>query len=784
MKRLLASFLAVLILMGAAPLAAAADAKTDAYIKRGEAADTLLLSGKHYNAGLLRSDIIKGNENGDLEEDKPVTRAEALVMLSRAFGKLPSPIGDNARSGYNAAKFTDVPDWAKTELENVFAAGIIDGTSATEFSPEEYITAKQLDLFIRRIYALKGTNLKDDFYAAVNKQALDSSVIRPGYISAGGFSDLGIKANTQVAGIIKEISLGDTKTSGEKNIANLYNNVLDKKARNEAGITPIKKYLDLIDKAGSLNDVMAANLVVEKDLGANLLLGFGLAVDAKDGSKYTLSFGTISPSLGQSGYAGATAAQKGAYLSYIKNLFTLGGVSSAEAEAEAQLIWNAEAAIAEKSMPYQDLGDVDKTYNVYSMNELKAIFPNVDLDTLFSVTGMKQTDHIIVSDPGQLKAVASFFDDDHSNYLKAFMRLGLLGAYGSCLNDDFKKASDEFGAAYLGSAGTVTDEEYAASIVQSLVPQYLSEAYVLRYFSPQAKSDVKEMISEIIGEYKARINALSWMSDATKAKAVKKLDNMIIKVGYPDKWGTDLYGVTLKSASEGGSFFDNIITIAKAGRAKYPSIQNLKVDKNTWLFTSYTINACYDAHSNSIEFPAGILQAPFYDVNASREENLGGIGYIIAHEITHAFDNNGAKFDENGNATDWWTKEDYAAFQKLCSDVVNFYDGKEAAPGITCNGALTLSENIADQGAIACITQVAGKMAHPDYKKLYTSMAKIWCSSYTREAREMLSRLDLHSPDKLRGGLALSTQDEFYKAFNIQPGDGMYIAPEDRIKIW
>ena len=198
----------------------------------------------------------------------------------------------------------------------------------------------------------------------------------------------------------------------------------------------------------------------------------------------------------------------------------------------------------------------------------------------------------------------------------------------------------------------------------------------------------------------------------------------------------------------------------------------------------FTVNACYSPQQNDITFPAAILQAPMYDVNASYEQNLGGIGYVIAHEITHAFDNNGAKFDENGNAADWWTEEDYAAFQQLCQEMIDFYDGEEGVPGIPMNGTLTLSENVADQGAAACITEIVAGLENPDFETLYKSMANSWAATASREYCQYAAQADVHSTEKLRVNRVVVNCDEFYETFDIQEGDGMWVAPEDRVRIW
>jgi len=778
-RKLLAALLALALLLSALPAALAAPSDT---LTRGEAADLLLQAADSYNSGVKRADILKGYPDGSLDENGSVTRAQALVMLSRAFGTLPTPVGDNARSGYDAANFTDIPAWAKAELSAVWKTGIVAGTSGRTFSPNAKLTRNQLDLLIRRMYALEGTNLRDDFYATVNKTALDKSVILPGQLGAGSFSNLAATVNGEVASIIREVA-ANPKTPGEQKIATLYRNILSTAARDQAGITPIKSYLAAIDGAKSVAELMQAHNRVSSELGASLLLGFSLTTDAKDSNSYLLSFGGISPTLGKSGYAHATAAQKGAYLTYLGTLMKLLGKSESEAAGEAQLIWNADAALAAASLSNQERGDVDKTYNIFTMAQLQAMFPNIDLAAVFAASGLTQTDRICVSDTGLLRAFAALCSDSHLDTLKAYCRLALASGYGPLLNHEFTDAGNAFNLAYLGMTSP-GGEDLAARYVQLLMSDYLGQAYVSRHFSAAAKTNVEKMVRDILAVYQSRIEKLDWMSDATKARAIRKLSAVTLKIGYPDKWDDSLSGTAILPADQGGSFFTNVVAISKTSRAKTAQAQKDGVDKSSWDMPPYTVNAYYDASANSINFPAGILQAPFYDVNASYEQNLGGIGYVIAHEITHAFDNNGAKYDENGNAADWWTKEDYTAFQSLCGKVVALYNGRESAPGITCDGTLTLSENIADLGAAACLTELESRRAAPDYRALYTAMGQIWCASYPRALREYLAMADVHAPDKLRGSLVLQQFEPFYTAFGIHEGDGMWLAPEDRVNIW
>ena len=786
LKRTAAAGMTAVMLFSCLPAAGAVQPGEE--LTRGETASILLEAATDYNADVTYGDILKGYPGGDLNEDGAVTRAQALVMLQRAFGGLPEPKGDNARSGYPAANFTDIPAWAQAELEDVLASGIVAGTSATTFSPDRKITKEQLELFLQRTYALEGSNLKDDFYATVNKEALDNSVIRPGYLGASAFYDLGAKVDEEIAGIIQELVDGGAKTEGEKKIVNFYRNILNIEARNAEGIAPIQPYLDAIDQAKTIEELMAVQNRVYEETGGTLFMGFGLNIDVKDNTAYTLLFDGITPSLGQGGYSTATPEQKAAYQTYVRTMLTLVWQSEAAASAAADTIWRVDAKIAAASLSNQELADVDKTYNIYTMEQLQAMFPRVDLEALFALTGLTQTNHIQVMDPGKLQAWAEIFDEgktpDGLEILKTYARLYLAAGFGPALNEEFTEAGNAFSEAYMGSSGALSLEDSAAQYVQQVMSDYLGQAYVDRYFSAEAKADVEKMVQDILAVYRDRIETLDWMSETTKEKAIEKLDTIQINIGYPDDWDDTLKDVEILSAEQGGSFCDNLIAIQKGTNKLLAELQKTGVDENIWPMTTYTVNAGYLFTANSITFPAGILQEPFYDVDASYEENLGKVGYVIAHEITHAFDNNGAKYDENGNAVDWWTQEDYAAFQTLCEKVVKLYDGKESAPGITCNGALTLSENIADLGSVACLTEIESKRENPDYAALYTAMAEIWCSSYPRETRLYLAQADVHAPDKLRGSLVLQNFSEFYEAFDITEEDAMWLPPEERVVIW
>lgn len=782
-KRLLAAALSAATLLAALPAALAADQTTPA--TRGEVCAALVAAADDYNPGVTAADVMHGDPDGSLRENDPVTRAEALVMLQRAFDGLPAPQGDNARKGYPSSNFTDVPAWAAEELADVFASGIVAGTSETTFSPDEYVTMEQLDRFIHRTYALFGSNLRDDFYAAVNKTWLDSSVIPAGQTQNGTLAEK-MYDTAPLHALIQDAAANPEGEDAQR-IAALYTNILDWDARNAAGIEPIRLYLEAAEAAQSVEDVMAVKKQIAEDLAGNLLAGFSLSADAKDSTRYTVGFSAFSPSLTKEVYAADSGSQKDAYLTYIRTLYQIGGADAESAAADAQRVWEMEKELSTHALDRQDYGNVDLTYHVYTMGELKALFPTLDLDDLYAQSGLARSDgQIIVSDVGLLEASPKYFTEAHLDDLKAYLRLSILAGYGGYLSRDFQDAANAYQEAFLGVSGTMSDEDTATQLIQQYLSDELGRLYAQAYFSEEAKADVEDMVYDFIDIYKDRIRSLDWMSDATKAKAIEKLDALGVKVGYPDegKWNDYFKGVTLKTAAEGGSYFDNIITLMKAQEQMLIAWQNQPVNKDLWPMAAYTVNACYVPANNEIVFPAGILQAPLYDVNASREQNLGGIGYVIAHEITHAFDNNGAKYDKDGNAADWWTAEDEAAFQKLCGEVVAYYDGVEAAPGIACSGALTLSENIADLGAAQCIVEAARREPDPDFETLFRAVANTWCSTMSRGTAAYYATLDVHAQDKLRVNRVLQSIDAFYTTFGITEGDGMWVAPEDRVSIW
>ena len=417
----------------------------DAVITRGEAAKLLLTAADDYCPDLKTEDILKGYPDGTLEEDGPLTYAQALIMIARAFGGLPVPIGDSARTAAGAQGFADTPAWGREELSRALASGIVTGEADGLMHPGKQLTKQAFQTLLARVYALKGTNLKDDFYAAVNKAWLDRSDIPAGLTLNGPFYGLSLTVTQQVAKLIADIAAKpQTPGTPEAKIKALYDCVMDVDAREQAGVSPIQSYLDDIENAKTLKELIAADCRMQKELGLSTLLGFGLTPDFSDSDRKIVAFSAFSASMTKDFYENGTQKQTQAYLNYLAKLLTLSGLSEQDAASRAALVYQAEKTVTKVSYDPQDYGDVDKINNIYSFSAIEKQFPNVDLRAVFAATGLAATDRVLVLDPGAMQAAAGFFTDGNLATLKALSRTGLIMAVGGCLNPEFTDASFDF----------------------------------------------------------------------------------------------------------------------------------------------------------------------------------------------------------------------------------------------------------------------------------------------------------------------------------------------------
>jgi putative endopeptidase len=346
----------------------------------------------------------------------------------------------------------------------------------------------------------------------------------------------------------------------------------------------------------------------------------------------------------------------------------------------------------------------------------------------------------------------------------------------------YAKLWDDMKNSLYGITQSWGDEKTWKDLTQDLLPWDFGLLYVEEHFSAEDKEAVEEIISQILKEYEVIIDRQDWMSEATKAKAKRKLETMNVKIGYPDEWPAAKDMMQVTSISEGGSLISNLLVSMQVAIDDSLNRLGTNVDKSEWDVTPQTINAMYDPLNNEIIFPAAILQAPFYDSENTYGANMGGIGFVIAHEVSHAFDSSGALYDEYGNYNVWWTDEEMEKYDELSQSIIDYYNNYEMM-GINVNGELTLMENIADLGAMTCITSILGDDAEA-LDEAFGQMSYNWASEDTASYMMYLLNTDTHSPNKVRVNAVLSSCDAFYKIYDIKESDKMYVAPENRVGIW
>ena len=397
--------------------------------------------------------------------------------------------------------------------------------------------------------------------------------------------------------------------------------------------------------------------------------------------------------------------------------------------------------------------------------------------------GIAKANKIILQDPRWLEALNKVYTEENLPLIKNYIEIVNLIFASYYLNEDFENANKEYESSLLGMTGSISKQDEAIDTVNSMMGMAVGKIYAKRYISPKTKEDVEGITKEIIEAYKKRINSLDWMSKSTKKNAIDKLDKLDVEIGYPENWD-DYSKLNIRSYEEGGSLFENVLTLRIAAYDEMFSKINQPVDRKKDIFTPQTVNAYYSANRNAIIIPGGIIQGHFYDPNATKEVNLGGIGTIIGHEISHAFDNTGSQYDSDGNINNWWSEEDYKQFTEKAQRIGDFYSNIEVMQGEKINGYLTVGENIADIGGVSCLLDILGTMDNPDYKAFFQSYAVTWRQITTKEYAEYALRVDVHSPNKFRVNGVLPQFQKFYDTYGITEKDGMYVKPEDRVGIW
>ncbi|MBE9667227.1 M13 family metallopeptidase [Mucilaginibacter boryungensis] len=600
--------------------------------------------------------------------------------------------------------------------------------------------------------------------------------------------------NTKNLHSILEETSAKTHDAGslEQKVGDLYASGMDTAGIDKLGYAPIKPLLARISEIKDYQGVLNLAAGSFKD-GDGFLFGFYVAPDDKNSTKNMAQFGQAGISLPNCEYYSKTDSAsvkiRGEFVKYITKLFTLAGDNAATASKKAGDVMKLETEIAKSHSTPVQLRDPQANYHKFTVTDFQKQVPDINLKAVFDLMDIK-TDTILVGQPKYYEALGKLIKSQPVDVWKSYLELHALNSAANYLNKDFRDARfDFFGKTLSGQKKQKERWKTISYAVDGSIGELLGQLYVAKYFTPDAKKRMLDLVNNLQSVYKSRIEKLDWMSAATKQKAEDKLAAFTKKIGYPDKWKKyDDVEITRVS------YYNNMESISKHNYKEQLKRINKPVDKTEWGMTPPTVNAYYNPSFNEIVFPAGILQFPFFDKDADDAINYGAIGAVIGHEMTHGFDDQGAQYDKEGNLKQWWTKEDSVKFHAKTQMVVDQYNKFVVLNNLNVNGKLTLGENIADIGGLAIAynafknteqgkgnTKIDGFT--PD-QRFFLSFAQVWRIKTRDETMRMRISVDPHSPEMYRVNGPLSNMPEFYKAFGIKPGDKMYREDKDRVKIW
>ncbi len=632
-----------------------------------------------------------------------------------------------------------------------------------------------------------GTRAQDDYYEYVNEELLESIELQATDAHWDWFGELEVIADQEMDEIIRNLledGASYEKGSSEQKIKDLYECVSNIQNREQTGLGPLKPHMESIRNAQNIEEYVDALARLSGEFGfSSIVGGYSIMQDKMNSGRYAVYMLYADTLIGKEYMEREdTQAYTAMYFDYVKAMLEEFGMTEEEAEHSADSIEVLLRDICTSTLNTEQMYDPSLTYNAYTMEELQQLYTNINVDQMLKTLRIDGQDQYIVMDVGQAEKINSLLVEENLDALKdysTFVMLNDTAKYGS---KAFFELYESMEHALYGITEGWGDEQNWMRLTQELLPWDFGTMYVEEHFSEEDKEDVERIIARILEEYKTIIRKQDWMSEETREKAICKLETMKVKIGYPDQWPEEKDMMQVTPVSEGGSLMSNLLTSMKVS-VEY-SLQQLggEVDKTEWDIMPQIVNAYYTPSNNEIVFPAAILQAPFYDHENSEGANLGGIGYVIAHEVSHAFDSNGALYDECGNYNVWWTDEEMETYQKLSRSIVDYYNNYEIM-GVRVNGELTLGENIADLGALACIVSVIGE-DEEGLKDAFSQMAYNWACEDTAEYMLYLLRTDTHSPNKIRVNAVLSSCDEFYDVYGVKETDGMYVAPENRVGIW
>lgn len=675
----------------------------------------------------------------------------------------------------------------------LFIAGCNESTVTKEESPALTVQKTALASGIDKANMDLSVRPQDNFYRYVNGAWLNDNKIPSDKTSIGAFYDLRDEADESVKVIIEELAAtkGLKMGSDEQKVADLFRSFMDTDTRNAAGIKPIQPIFDRINNLKDKNE-LATFFGENQKIGVGSPLAFYISVDAKDSTRYATHVWQSGLGLPDRDYYFNDAERfeqlRQGYVTHIENMFNLAGLENGK--VAAQTIMALETKLAGYHWTKVESRNSTKRYNKFAVSELNTVTDAFNWNAYLKAQGVETQPDLIINQPSFVKGFGETFASTSLADWQMYLTFHTLSHFASSLTTAIDQENFDFYSKQLSGR----EEQRAlwkrgVSVVNSNLGEVIGKVYVSRHFKPEAKTRMTQLVENLRGAYGASIDELEWMSDATKKAAHVKLASFDPKIGYPDKW-EDYSALTIKSDDLVG----NKIRSGTVSHVKEVAKLGGPIDRQEWGMTPQTVNAYYNPTKNEIVFPAAILQPPFFNLAADDAVNYGGIGAVIGHEMGHGFDDQGSKYDGDGNMRNWWTDEDLAAFKVRADNLVAQYDNYAVFDDLNVNGSLTLGENIGDLSGVtiaykAYKASLNGKEAPvidglTGDQRFFMGFAQVWRGKMVEKSLRNRVATDPHSPGEFRALGSLSNMPEFYQAFDVKPGDAMYIEPEKRVKIW
>jgi putative endopeptidase len=674
-----------------------------------------------------------------------------------------------------------------------FAAGTLPALASGPTSPATDPPQKGVGINVANIDP--SVSPCDNFFQYASGNWLKNNPIPAAEVRWGAFNELADRNNATLKAILNESARNASKAAKGTNaqkVGDYYATAMDSAAIEAAGLKYLKPYLDRIagikDLAG-----MQKFMADPKAHAGNSWFGAGVAQDDKISTQYSVQMGQGGISLPDRDYYlkedGRSKAIRTAYQTYLVNVFKLLGDNEATAQANAATVTRIETRLAKASKSRVDLRDPYANYNKMTVAKANEMFPNLNIPLLLKDSGLGAAKDVIVGQPDFFKEVNVMFKEEPLADQKTYMRWHLVSSVTAGLPKAFGDESFRFNQTLTGAKKQQPRWKRMMQATDRSLGFAFGQLYVDKAFSPAAKQRAKDMIENLRVAYAERIKTTDWMSDATKAQAIKKLNAFAVKIGYPDKW-KDYSSMTISSES----YLKNMLAAREWANQDQLNHFGKPVDRTEWGMTPPTVNAYYNPSMNEIVFPAGILQSPFYDPKADDAVNYGGIGAVIGHEMTHGFDDQGRQYDAEGNLKDWWTKEDGEKFTARAAVVGKQFSAFSPLDSVFVNGDLTMGENLADLGGLTIAYQAFQKTKQakeaqkidgftPE-QRFFLSYAQIWRTNARPEFLRQQVQTDPHSPAQFRTNGPLMNMPEFFQAFGCKDGSKMVRPAADRAKIW